>query len=245
MSALSLKHYDKFKQVLNDYKMSVRAQSVLQGLSFVLLVAPTSTGRNTVIKELIDSKNYYFVVSDTTRPPQVRDGKLEENGLQYFFRTEAEMLADLKAGEFLEAAIIHEQQVSGISVRELERAKLLNKTAITDIEVVGTDNVMKATKSAKAIFLIPPSFEQWQERIMSRGNMEAQMYKNRLTSAQKEFQAALEYDYYHYVITENVEHSAQLIDDIVHNQPNPHQERGRKLIETIQEELATKLQTLG
>jgi hypothetical protein len=45
-----IKHYQQFKGVLKDYQMSERAKNALNGLKLILLVAPTSTGRNTVIK---------------------------------------------------------------------------------------------------------------------------------------------------------------------------------------------------
>src|SRR5438105_2867014 len=97
---MNLKHHQEFQEVLKNYHVSERAKKALEGLKLVLLVAPTSTGRNTAIQELIKNHNYHFIVSDTTRPPQIRDGQLEKNGVNYFFRTEEEMLEELRAGEF-------------------------------------------------------------------------------------------------------------------------------------------------
>ena len=245
MLGLSLKHHQEFQEVLQNYQISDRGKKTLEGLGLVLMVAPTSTGRNTVIHYLIDNLNYYFIVSDTTRPPQVRDGEKEENGVHYFFRSEEEILADLKAGEFLEAALIHGQQVSGISIRELEIAKNQNKIGITDIEIIGADNIMKAYPQAKAVFLVPPSFEEWQKRIVGRGFMNDQEMKNRLLSASKEFAAALQHDYYHFVVAEDVKQSAMIVDAIAKNQPNPHQGRGKELIDRLQFDLAQKLESMG
>ncbi len=181
---LKLQYYTEFREILSSYHMSDRAQKALEGLKLVLLVAPFSSGRNTVIQHLLKTREeYYFIVSDTTRAPQIRDGKKEENGVNYFFRTEEEMLNDLRAGEFLEAAVIHELQVSGISVRELEKAKNSDKIAITDIEIIGADNVIKAKPDTQVIFLIPPSFEEWQQRIASRGLLGEHEMRNRLISA--------------------------------------------------------------
>lgn len=239
-----LSKYNEFKSVLATYHMSERAKSALEGLHLVLLVAPSSTGRNTVIHHLVEKFNYYFVISDTTRKPQVRDGKLEENGVNYFFRSEEDMLRDLEAGEFLEAALIHEQQVSGISIRELEKAKDLNRVAITDIEHIGADNVMKVSNKAKAIFLLPPSFEEWQRRIQSRGHMSPHEFKNRLNSAVKELDAAKQHRYFHYVITEHVGQSAAIIDAIAHDGLNPHQGRGEHLVHQLEYDLKQKLETM-
>jgi len=242
--SLALKHHAEFRNVLTKYQMSERAKKALEGLKFILTVAPTSTGRNTIIRHLVKHKNYYFIVSDTTRQPQIRDGRMEQNGIDYFFRTEEEMLRDLKAGEFLEAAIIHEQQVSGVSIRELERAKLLNRTAITDIETLGTDIVMRTTPEAKAIFLVPPGFEEWQTRINSRGHMSKEEFRNRLGSADHEFKSALEHEYYNLVIADNVEHASSIIDDIANGKPNTQQDQARDLIHSLQDQLASKLESM-
>jgi guanylate kinase len=237
----SLVHYQEFKQTLETYHLSQRAKKALEGLRLVLLVGPTSSGRNTVIRELVDSHNFQNIVSDTTRPPQFRDGRMEENGEDYFFRSEDEMLADLRAGEFLEAAIIHEQQVSGVSIRELEKANNSNKVAITDIEPQGADNVMRANPDTKAIFLIPPSFEEWQDRIRGRGKMTEHELRNRLKGAVNEFETALNHNYYQFVITENVKQSAALIEAIVRGDSNPYQGQAPGLIHKLLDALHQKL----
>lgn len=242
MQHFSLKRYQDFKQILKNYSVPQKAKDTLAGLQFVLLVAPTSTGRNTIIRHLLDLGNYYFIVADTTRPPQFRDGKMEENGVNYFFRGEDEVLADLKEGKYLEAALIHEQQVSGISIRELQKAKAQNKIAVTDIEIVGTDNIMRVKPDATAIFLLPPSFEEWQRRIYSRGGMSEEEIKNRLISATKEFRAALGNDYFKFVISDNVEKAAAQINAIAKGRIDSlKQQKGRALVEQLQQELQNKL----
>jgi len=180
-------------------------------------VAPSSIGRNTLIRELQKTGEYHFIVSDTTRKPRVNDGILEKNGREYWFRSEEEMLNELKAGLFLEAAIIHNQQVSGISIRELEQAHVEGKTAITDIEVVGVHNIMGAKPDAIALFVLPPSFEEWQRRIRDRGEMSSHEYRRRMESAAKELKAAVSEPYYKFVINDNLTEAVKRIHQIVQN----------------------------
>lgn len=237
---MNLKYYGQFQKILSNYQISDRAQKALDGLKLVLMVAPSSTGRNTMIRELLETGKYYFIVSDTTRPPQLRDGKMEENGVEYFFRSEEELLADLKAGEFLEAAIIHEQQVSGISIRELEKAKSHSQTAITDIEIVGMDNVIRAKPDSIAIFLLPPNFEEWQTRLNRRGKMTEEEVKNRLASAAKELEAALEHDYYNFIIADDLNRTVPLVDKIANGLTDENEQRrghqvAKKLLEELQQ----------
>ena len=112
-----LKHLDEFTDILANYQVSPRAIKSLKSVKLVLLIAPSAGGRNTLINRLMTTGRYNFIVSDTTRAPRVNNGLPEQSGREYWFRSEEEILSDLKNGEFLEAEIIHSQQVSGISIR--------------------------------------------------------------------------------------------------------------------------------
>jgi guanylate kinase len=209
-----LVHIDDFHAALENYHLSKVALQTLSQTKLVLLVAPSSTGRNTIIWQLLKTGDYHFVVSDTTRKPRVNDGVLEQTGHEYWFRSEDEILADIQAGKYLEAAVIHNQQVSGISVRELQVASDQGKIAITDAEIEGADNATKYKPDTTAIFVLPPSFDEWQRRIKHRGEMEPGEFRRRMESAAKEFETALQRNYYKFVINDSVEHSVEQIHQI-------------------------------
>lgn len=242
MSQTGLRHRQEFKQLLPSYQISNRAKKAIAGLRLVLLIAPTSGGRNTIIRHLISDGGYHYIVSDTTRKPRVNDGTLEQNGKEYWFRSEEEILTDLRKGEYLEAELIHDQQVSAISIRELEKAKQQNKTAITDIELEGIHNVIRVKPDTKAIMVLPPSFEEWQRRIASRGHMNPHEYRRRLDTAHNIFSDAISQSYYNFVISENVMQSASIISSIADGGRNPHQDRGRSLAHHLLDQLQQKLE---
>ena len=150
-----LKQIDEFRKVLGNYQLSDDAKQILSATRLVLLVGPTSSGRNTIIAELVRTGGFHYIVSDTTREPRTKDGILiEQNGREYWFRKEAELLADLQRGDFLEAAVIHEQQVSGISIREIKAAYQADQVAITDIESVGATTIHDLKPDATFIFVL-------------------------------------------------------------------------------------------
>ncbi len=240
----TLKNYSQFEEVLKNYHASEHAKEVLKDLKLVLLLAPTAGGRNTVIRHQTKTGKYYYIVSDTTRLPRLNDGVMEENGKEYWFRTEEEMLTDLKAGEYLEAELIHGQQVSGISIRELEKARAQKKIAITDIELKGMHHIMQEKPDTFAIMLLPPSFDEWQRRLNGRGRMPVPELKRRLETASAILEDGLSNNYYHFVMSENVDQSAGIIDAIVEGQSNPHQGRGNSLIHELQSRLQDKLATI-
>ncbi len=174
------------------------------------------------------------MVSDTTRHPRENNGVLEQNGHEYWFRTEEEVLVDVKAGNFLEAAVIHGQQVSGISVRELVRARDEARIAITDIEINGVHNVIHAKPDVKALFVMPPSFEQWMRRLDGRGALSLAEKRRRMLSAVEEFKAALTHPYYRFVVNDTLAHAVEQINAIAHGKLD-------RLVETEGRDLAQKL----
>ncbi len=238
-----LEHLREFQDILAHYQMSEDSKRTLAETRLALLAAPTSAGRNTIIRELVKTGDFDFIVSDTTRRPRVNDTVLEQNGINYWFRTEEQVLADLKAGKFLEAAIIHNQQVSGISVRELKRIHDSGKIGTTDIEIVGVRNIMRAKPDTFAIFVLPPSFDEWQHRLKHRGRMSRAEYRRRLDSAVEEFKAALDEPYYSFVINDTVDNALHEIQEIVHTgKLNPEQQmRGRALAKQLYTETKTFL----
>jgi guanylate kinase len=244
VSLFALKHHSQFQEILSKYDVSESAKQALAEIKLVLLIAPTSAGKNTIIRRQLQTGRYYFIVSDTTRPPRENDGVMEQNGREYWFRTEEEMINDLKNGEYLEAEIIHGQKVSGISIRELKKDHVQHKIAITDVDLKGMHHVMRAKPDTFAVMLVPPSFDEWQRRLNSRGRMSEQELKRRLKTAQQLFDDGLSQDYYQFVISENVEQSASLIDAIVEGKSNPHQGRAPGLILSLQESLGRKLDSL-
>ncbi len=236
----NLTRLTEFQTILKNYRISGSSKKILDQSKLVLLVAPSAGGRNTIIQELLKSGGYYFVISDTTRKPRINNGLLEENGKEYWFRTEAEMLHDLQKGKFLEAEIIHGQQVSGISIRELEKASEEHKIAITDVDIGGISNILEAKADTAAIVVLPPSFEEWQQRLSSRGPIEVGEFKRRMETACKIFEQAMNHSTFAFVINDNLQHAVEQIDHIARKgmtdtqKNNQARELARKLLAETQ-----------
>lgn len=232
-----LKHYQQFEIVLSCYQISPQARTILKNMQLVLLTAATSTGRSVVVRRLLASGRYHYIISDTTRPPQIRDGQLEQNGVQYFFRKEEDLLSDLKAGNFLEAEIIHGQQVSGISIRELSAAAQSGKIAFTETDIEGVANIKKVKADTIAVFLLPPSFEEWLKRIEGRGGLSDEELNRRMNSAARFWREAPKSGYFQFVVTEEPEKTIAIIEDLVAGRPNPEQARGLDLASKLLSQL--------
>jgi guanylate kinase len=206
---------EAFEEILKDYQVSDYAKQVLAQTPFVVLSGVAGGGRNTIIKYLVDNYNYGFIVSDTTRPPKIRDGKMEVHGVNYYFRKEEELLDDLRNGAFIEAELIHNQQVSGTSLREVERIVAENKIPIGEFEFGGVNAIAAAKPDATIIGLLPPSYEEWIRRLTGREEMEQQEVINRFKTAETVLVNMLTKPYFKFVINNTVEQCAEDIRYIV------------------------------
>ncbi len=212
-----LAYIDEFEEALRSYHISTHGKDVLEKTNVALLLAPSSTGRNTIIEELVKKGTYYFIVSDTTRKPRVNNGILEQNGKEYWFRTEEQMLSDIQRGEFVEAEIIHGQQVSGTSIREFEKASSAGKVAITDIDIEGLVNISKIKPSTHGFLLLPPSFEEWQRRLAKRGAMEPSEHRRRMETALRIFEYAKAHPELTLIVNDELDAAVRAIDTYVHD----------------------------
>lgn len=208
----------EFEKTLKNYKPSLEILDLLHDSPFVLLSAPSAAGRNTIINQLIMTGKYYYVVSDTTRRPRINNGIPETNGKEYWFRTEQEFLHDLKNGGYAEAAIIHQQQVSGISLRELRKASLSGKIAITDIDISGCDSIKSYSDNTMPIFILPPAYPEWMNRLEKRGVMDPDEKQRRLVSAAQEIETALSRSYFRFIINYDLRVTVEQLHENILNQ---------------------------
>lgn len=245
-SAPHLVHKEAFKAALADYQISERAQKVLADTKLVLLLAATASGRNTIIDQLVKSGDYHFIVSDTTRPKRINNGVPEQNGREYWFRSEEDMLTDVQQGEFLEAELIHEQQVSGISIRELEKATIENKVAITEVDLGGFVGVLQARPATIGVIILPPSFEEWQRRLTSRGSMNPAEFKRRMETAVRIFDTAATNTQTVLVVNDQIAAAARQVDRIAREGAieQAAQDQGRALARQLHDQTKKLLDTL-
>jgi len=236
-----------FDQVLRDYHISDHARDVLAHIPFVAFSGVAGGGRNTVINRLVDTGRYVFAVSDTTRPPKLRDGKMEQEGVNYYFRKEEEMLKDIQNGEFVEAEVIHNQQVSGMSVRELERVAATGKIPVNEFEFGGIKNVVKAKPDTIVIGLLPPSYERWMERLFGREEIDRQEFLNRLATAEKVLETMLHEPYFKLVVNESIDECVLQVQRIVEEgiYTESDDSRARQVAEELLSRVRTQLEEAG
>lgn len=203
-------------QKLADYKPSVETLALVRQTKILLLVGVSGAGKDSLKQRLLDAGKYHHIVSHTTRAPRMNKGVLEQDGREYHFISMAEADKMLDEHAFVEAKM-YSGNVYGTSVAEIMLAHYDNKVAITDIEVQGVAEYKLIDPNVKALFLVPPNYELWQQRLRARyqGGIDETDYAKRMATARIELERALTSNYFFYLINDDLDQAAQVVERFV------------------------------
>lgn len=187
------------------YKPDESVKRLIKDTPILLLVGPTGAGKDSLKDKLLETGEYHHIVSHTTRKPRINHGILEQDGREYHFIDKAEAERMLDDHELIEAKM-YSGNLYGTSVAEIKAAHDEGKIAMTDIEVQGVAEYKQLDPGVMAVFLLPPDFKTWQQRLQRRYGdvVDAEDFRLRLQTALDELKQLLKSDYYVAVINEDL-----------------------------------------
>jgi len=156
-----------------------------------LVVAPSGAGKSTLVNALLEQDPAIALsVSHTTRPP--RPG--EADGREYYFVTVEEFMRRRAVGEFLESAEVHGNfyATSRVWIEDRLRA---GTDVLLEIDWQGARQIKARFPHAVGIFILPPSIDALEARLLKRGQDSAQVISRRLLAAGSEIAHAPDFDY--------------------------------------------------
>jgi guanylate kinase len=209
-----------------------------------LLVGPTGAGKDSLKDKLLETGQYHHIVSHTTRKPRINHGILEQDGREYHFIDKATAEKMLDEHGFIEAKM-YSGNLYGTSVAEIRAAHDEGKIAMTDLEVQGVAEYKALDPSVMAVFLLPPDFRTWQERLQRRYGdvVDAEDSRLRMQTALDELQQLLTTNYYVAVINDDLEETYQHIKTVVdsQNHTTPDEARARAVAEQLAKDIQAHL----
>lgn len=162
----------------------------MKGCLFIV-AAPSGAGKTTLVRELLArDAAMKLSVSFTTRAP--RPG--ERDGVDYHFVSRDRFGSMREAGEFLEWAEVHGNLYATSRVW-LESEMAAGRDIVLEIDWQGARQVRLAFREAVGIFVLPPSVEELQRRLIGRGQDAADVIARRLANACEEMHHVAEFDY--------------------------------------------------
>lgn len=193
---------------VNSYVMPDQARRLVTDSQLMVICGVTAAGKNTIVNYLIEHADFEYIVSHTTRNPRVNHGTLEKNGKDYWFVNETQMLDLVEQGAFVEVKGVH-GDFYGTSIMSIMHAVKDKKRPITEIDVQGAVELAQVLPSLRPMFILPPSYDVWMERLGTRGFISDGDKERRLVSARAELQTAINNPAFMLVVNHEVELTAQ------------------------------------
>lgn len=181
----------------------------------VILSGVSGAGKDTIKNELIKRmEEVISLPSFTSRKPRNN----EEEGIQYHFITKEEFRERIKNEEFYEYDIHHENYYG--TSRKLMNEKIQSgKIIVKDIEVNGTENLIKMLKNETKLVTIflKVDKEELKRRLINRGdNLSEADMELRLSRLEYEESKIGLYDYV--IKNDDLEKTVQIIMTIIENE---------------------------
>lgn len=155
----------------------------------VILSGPSGVGKDTVIDAWIAADpRVVRVVTYTTRP--ARPGEM--NGVDYNFVDLETFMFLSGEGYFWEHKVVHGNYY-GSPKKDTEMLVAEGRIPVLKIDVQGALEVMHLAPEALSVFLMPPSFEELEERIRGRRTDDEPTIQKRLENARGEMAMAERY----------------------------------------------------
>lgn len=176
----------------------------------VVVSGPAGSGKGTVNQKLLETGDFVFSVSATTRAP--RPGEVD--GVNYHYIARKDFEGRIARGELLE----HTQYCGnyyGTLRSETEAVLASAKNLLLEIEVEGAMNIKRQYPEAVLIMLLPPSYQVLEARLRGRGTETEDVIARRMARAREELEFLPQYDYIVFNQENGVEQAAAEIRAIV------------------------------
>lgn len=176
---------------------------------------PSGVGKSSVIDGVLERTHAAFSVSATTRPSRAA----EIDGVDYWFVDHEEFNRLIESGGMLEWAEYGGYRY-GTPRAPVVEALESGSHVILDIENDGAHQVKAAYPAAVLVFLMPPSRDELEHRLRSRGDTADGDIERRLAVADEQMIDARE-NYDHLVVNDDLESAISRVVSILEAPATP------------------------
>ena len=178
-----------------------------------IITGPSGAGKDSVIYRSKDQGlEFSQVITTSTR--EVRAG--ESEGHPYHFISEDDFKKKIDKKEMIEWAEVYGNYY-GSSKDEVEEKLSNNDVVVVKVDPQGARAFKKIMPEAISIFIMPPSYEYLEKRLVNRETDSKEVIKQRLETARRELENLLDWDYL--VVNEEgkLDEAAAEVKEIVEN----------------------------
>lgn len=159
--------------------------------NLIIVSAPSGAGKSSLVNAMLgEISGVQLSVSHTTRAP--RPGEVD--GREYHFVDVAQFTEMAGRGVFLEHALVHGNHY-GTSREWIAATRAADVDIILEIDWQGAQQVRRMFPDAVSVFVLPPSMQELERRLRSRGQDDEQAIRKRMANAAEEIAHLGEFEY--------------------------------------------------
>jgi len=155
------------------------------------VIAPSGAGKSSLVAGLLaHNPAIRLSVSTTTREPRAG----EVSGREYHFVTREAFEGLAAEGEFLEYAEVY-GNLYGTSKNWIEETRATGADVLLEIDWQGAKSVKKIFPDMIYIYILPPSIEALEQRLIKRAKDTMAVIERRLSEAREDLKHVYKADY--------------------------------------------------
>lgn len=179
----------------------------------IVLSGPSGVGKGTVRKAMLETSTVKFDYSVSMTTRNMRPG--EQDGVDYYFRTNEQFENEIKNGGMLEYAK-YVDHYYGTPLKYVQQKLDAGIDVLLEIEVNGAMQVREKMPNGVFIFLTPPDLPSLRSRITHRGTDDQKTIDKRMEQAKKEIVMMSNYDYA--VVNDKIPNAVKNIEGIIRSE---------------------------
>ena len=165
----------------------------------IVISGPSGVGKGTVIKELLSKDTSLTLsISYTTRAPR----KGETNGKDYHFVS----VQEFEKFDMLEWAEVHGKKYGTPNIE-------YPQDTVFEVDIQGAEAIKTNRPDSLTVFLLPPSPDVLEKRLIGRDTEAESDIKVRMTTAKKELKRRWEADYQ--IVNDKLEDTVNKISEVI------------------------------
>lgn len=217
-----------------DYKPNEGVLAKLPQVTFVAIIGPTAAGKTTLMNAAAARcPALHPVVTVTSRP--ARPG--EEDGVDFHFRERQEIEAKASRSEFVTIVPGASGDLYATAAEDYSAEGIVMLAVMARVMPVFQALPFKAIRS---IFVLPPSWEIWQQRVLDH-NFTPEQYEKRMVEAGDSLRYAIENQDVLFVINDDLaQASVEFTQAALGAMQAADQFKSRELAATLLKELQNR-----
>lgn len=206
---------------VQTYRPRPESLARLNTINLLMTLGPSGAGKTTLMR----ASGLPMVLGDCSRAPRAG----EQDGIDYRFRSEDDMLADMRSGAFVQVAVGAEGDIKATHAGSFPASGTATFAVVA--AAIGIFRALPFASTRTAV-IVPPDYDTWMQRLGAYDTTRERLL-NRLAEARQSYEFALQDTQARFVLSDTVEAGVRRLLQVAEDAAPDDETRARGIVEEI------------